>query len=233
MNLTLFVPCYVDYLHPQAGFAAVRLLEALGHEVSVQDRAICCGQPLTNSGSQRQGEQATAAWYHAMRNAQTVVVLSSSCTVHLTEHRPPDMAEVPVTEICEFLAEHHSDQISGHLEARLCLHAACHGLRASGSHRAATQLLSRLDGLEVVQAQRHDECCGFGGTFSTSFPRLSIAMGRDRLTEIEQVGAAELVATDISCLLHLQGIARAQGTPLRIRHIVEVLDTAMHGGALR
>lgn len=233
MNLTLFVPCYVDYLHPQAGFAAVRLLESLGHEVAVQDATICCGQPLTNSGSKDAGAGATSAWYRAMRDAGTVVVLSSSCTVHLSGHRPPHAARVPVIEVCEFLRDHHGEQLDGHLEARVCLHSACHGLRGTGSNRAAIGLLSRVGGLTTVQARRNNECCGFGGTFSTSFPRLSIAMGRDRIREIEQLEVHEVVATDLSCLLHLRGIARAGGTDLRIRHVVEVLDAAMHGEPVR
>ncbi len=225
-TLTLFVPCYVDYLHPRAGLAAVHVLESLGHELRVERRAVCCGQPLTNSGCTAEGAATTQAWYRAMEGSGTVVVLSSSCTVHLSHNRPRAEDLPQVVEICEFLCEHHADRISGELEAKMCFHSACHGLRESQSNRAAKELLGRIDGLEIVQAERPDECCGFGGTFSTAFPNLSIAMGRDRLSEIQRSGSRDVVATDISCLLHLQGIARAQGQPLHIRHVVEVLNEA-------
>ena len=227
--LTLFVPCYVDYLHPQAGIAAVHLLESLGHEVRVRTQAVCCGQPLSNSGCQRQGSDVTQAWFRSHEDAGTVVVLSSSCTVHLTHNRPAGH-DLAVVEICEFLFDHAED-ISGHLETTVCLHSACHGLRGTGSDHAAKHLLSRIDGLSVVQAERAEECCGFGGTFSASFVNLSIAMGRDRLREIDRAGTRELVATDLSCLIHLRGIAVAQGGSMAIRHVVEVLHQAMNPGA--
>ncbi len=222
--VTLFVPCYVDYLHPQAGRAAVHLLEFLGHEVRVQDRATCCGQPLTNSGADKEGEAVTRAWYRAMEGAAAVVVLSASCTSHLKHHRTPQ--DIEIVEICEFLTRHHGDRTWGNLDGTVCLHGSCHGLRGSKSNSSAATLLDRIEGLNVLHPQRPDECCGFGGTFSTTFPSMSIAMGQDKLASIEQTGTQDVVATDISCLLHLQGIAAAQGRELRIRHVVEALDEA-------
>jgi L-lactate dehydrogenase complex protein LldE len=68
-----------------------------------------------------------------------------------------------------------------------------------------------------------DVCCGFGGTFSVNFPEVSGRLGEEKARAAAATGAAELVACDLSCLLHITGRARRTGIPLRARHIAEVL----------
>jgi L-lactate dehydrogenase complex protein LldE len=116
---------------------------------------------------------------------------------------------------------------------RVGLHQSCHGLRelrlGSSSERVVApygksqQLLSLLDGLELVQLQRPDECCGFGGTFAVAEEAVSCLMGEDRVHDHETAGAEVLTAGDMSCLMHLQGIIRRQAKPLRVMHIAEIL----------
>ncbi|MEE9218295.1 MAG: (Fe-S)-binding protein [Acidobacteriota bacterium] len=257
--VTLFVPCFVDQLRPRAGIAAVELLERLGHDVRVRPEVICCGQPFSNSGSEPEAQALARRWYAGMASEQTVVVLSSSCTVQLLHARrgwasgsegrsvnagssgsaqarsangcsAEALGTGPrVLEFCEFLDTRHPDTDFGRLERSICLHSSCHGLRDSDSDRHARAVLGRVAGLEVLRPGRPDECCGFGGTFATSFADLSVRMGRDRLSDILGTGAREVVATDLSCLLHLEGVARAGAEPLDFRHIAELLREAVEG----
>jgi L-lactate dehydrogenase complex protein LldE len=234
--VTLFVPCYVDQLRPRAGVAAVELLERLGHRVEVRPDVVCCGQPFTNSGASEEGAALARRWYAGMASARAVVVLSSSCTVQLRHARrdagadagPAGAPEEPeVFELCEFLEARHPDGGLGRLERSVCLHSSCHGLRDSDADRHARALLGRVAGLNVLRPRRPDECCGFGGTFSTSFAALSVRMGEDRLNDILSTGAREVIATDLSCLLHLEGIAAARGERLTFRHVGEILREAL------
>ncbi len=232
--VVLFVPCYVDQLAPAAGIAALEVLEKLADAVEIRPRAVCCGQPFTNSGCAEQGEQATSIWFREMQGCGRVVVLSSSCTVHLRhwqQHHPATQEtatqETGVYEFCEFLEQFYPECPGGELERTVCLHSSCHGLRDSQANHSARAILARIKGLTTREAERADECCGFGGTFSTSYPELSVRMGSDRLQEIEATGVNEVVATDVSCLLHLQGIARSRGQSMVFRHIAEVLREAL------
>ena len=68
-----------------------------------------------------------------------------------------------------------------------------------------------------------DVCCGFGGTFSVNFPEVSGRLGEEKARNAAATGADELVACDLSCLLHIAGRARRTGIPLRVRHLAEVL----------
>jgi L-lactate dehydrogenase complex protein LldE len=225
--VALFVPCYVDPLRPRAGAAAVELLEALGHEVRVHPEAVCCGQPFSNCGMARDGEALARRWHEAMAGESTAVVLSSSCTVQL-RHHPPAAAGAPeVLELCEFLNVRHPQRRFGRLERAVALHSSCHGLRDSGADAHARELLARVEGLRLLRPRRCEECCGFGGTFSVAFSDLSLAMGEERLADLLATGAREVAATDLSCLIHLEGIARARAEGIAFRHVAEILREAM------
>jgi L-lactate dehydrogenase complex protein LldE len=87
-------------------------------------------------------------------------------------------------------------------------------------------LLGRLAGITLVELSRPDECCGFGGVFSVGEPALSVMMGRDRLADHERAGAEVVTGVDVSCLMHLGGLARREGRPLRVLHVAEILAEA-------
>ncbi|MCB0535807.1 MAG: (Fe-S)-binding protein, partial [Saprospiraceae bacterium] len=71
---------------------------------------------------------------------------------------------------------------------------------------------------------RADECCGFGGTFAVSEAAISAKMGKDRIADHLRNGAEVIVAGDMSCLMHLEGIIRRNQQPLRVLHFVEILN---------
>jgi L-lactate dehydrogenase complex protein LldE len=78
-------------------------------------------------------------------------------------------------------------------------------------------------GVSFVAPSRPDECCGFGGVFAIGEPSVSCAMGRDRVSAHRIAGAQVIVSTDVSCLIHLDGIARHEGAPIRTLHVAEVM----------
>jgi L-lactate dehydrogenase complex protein LldE len=96
----------------------------------------------------------------------------------------------------------------------------------AGSPDPARTLLSSLEGIELVELRRRDECCGFGGSFAVEEAEVSCAMGRDRLADHRQAGAEWITSADASCLIHLEGLARRDGAPLRVAHVAELLEMA-------
>lgn len=116
---------------------------------------------------------------------------------------------------------------------RVGLHQSCHGLRElrlgnssetmNGEVNKIGNLLETIDGLQLTTAERPDECCGFGGTFAVNEADVSAAMGRDRIADHRQAGAEVLVAGDMSCLMHLQGLIRRDQTALPVMHLAQVL----------
>ncbi len=79
--------------------------------------------------------------------------------------------------------------------------------------------MKKVDGLELVELERADECCGFGGTFSINESEVSIKMGEDKLKNFKKSGADFLVGYDNSCLMHLASLDNS----VKMLHVVEIL----------
>jgi L-lactate dehydrogenase complex protein LldE len=89
-------------------------------------------------------------------------------------------------------------------------------------------LLGAVRWIEIVELTRPDECCGCGGTFAVGEPAISVKMGRDRLRDFTSHGAQAVVSTDMSCLMHLDGLARRERVQLPMFHVAEVLAGTAH-----
>ncbi|MCA9029888.1 MAG: (Fe-S)-binding protein, partial [Planctomycetaceae bacterium] len=87
----------------------------------------------------------------------------------------------------------------------------------------AESLLNMVEGVELIELERKDECCGFGGTFAVSEEAVSCMMGDDRIHDHLKGGAEVITAGDMSCLMHLEGLITRQKLPLRVMHIAQIL----------
>jgi L-lactate dehydrogenase complex protein LldE len=241
----LFIPCYVDQLFPQVGMATVCLLERLGVEVNFPEQQTCCGQPMANTGCTDEARPLAFKFLQIFKDYEYVVCPSGSCAAMVRHHYDEYLAGQPgfealrakTYELCEFLTDVLKvDRLAGRFPYRVGLHQSCHGLRelrlgssseiVGPAFGKARQLLELIDGLQLVELQRPDECCGFGGTFAVNEAAVSAMMGQDRVRDHEQAGAEVLTANDMSCLMHLDGLIRREGKPIRVMHVAEILAGA-------
>lgn len=109
------------------------------------------------------------------------------------------------------------------LSARVAYHGSCHLLRDLGVRSAPRDLLAKVPGVELVEMEESEVCCGFGGTFSVKMADLSVAMLGDKLGAAEASGADVLTATDCGCLMHLGGALHRRGSALRALHVARIL----------
>ena len=78
--------------------------------------------------------------------------------------------------------------------------------------------------IQLVELDRQDECCGFGGTFAVSEPAVSVKMGKDRIKDHLGHGATYITSADMSCLMHMEGLLRRDKQPAKVIHIAEILN---------
>ena len=88
------------------------------------------------------------------------------------------------------------------------------------------QLLRMVSGIQLINLDRQDECCGFGGTFCVSEEAVSVKMGKDRAADHEAHGADFITGNDMSCLMHLEGLLKRKKSATRVIHIAEILNAA-------
>ena len=244
LEVALFVPCYVDQVFPRVAVATVELLERFGVKVHFPERQTCCGQPMANSGFFADAAPLARNMADVFAPFEHVVCPSGSCTSMVRNHTeallPGDEAVRALGrktfELCEFLHDVLRVRPAGRFPHRVGLHQSCHGLRGlrlgSGSERVVAPfdkvraLLEGLRGVDLVDLSRPDDCCGFGGTFAVTEEAISCAMGRDRIADHERAGAEVITGTDISCLMHMDGLLRRSCKPQRVLHVAELLAEA-------
>jgi L-lactate dehydrogenase complex protein LldE len=235
MRVALFVPCYIDQFYPQVAVASLELLEKLGCEVIVPTDQTCCGQPMANSGFASSTEGCDTNFTTNFAAFDYIVGPSGSCVLHLKEHHPSEKIRNSVFEICEFLTDILKiSSLPAKFPHRVGLHQSCHGQRglrlSSMSERneksfsKLEDLLGLVEGVEILKPERADECCGFGGTFCVTEEAVSVKMGQDRIKEHDVNAVEYIVGADTSCLMHMEGILRRQGSKIQVKHIVELLN---------
>ena len=243
MRVGLFIPCFVDDFYPEAAEATLEVLERVGCEVVYPPNQTCCGQPFFNNGLAEDARPLARRFARMFEPFDYVVSPGSSC-VSVVRHRYGEVLDARraaslaprVYELCEFLHDVIGlDALRFPAPAtplRVGLHNSCHGLRELHLARPSElnvphfskirAVLARVPQLEIVEPSR-DECCGFGGTYSIGEPEISAMAGRDRIADHRAAGVEIMTGVDMSCLMHMQGLARRDATPMRFVHVAQLL----------
>jgi L-lactate dehydrogenase complex protein LldE len=225
--------CLADAAAPSVARAARRALERAGVAVTVPRRQTCCGQPGWTAGHPDQARAVARQALRAFAGEDPVVVPSGSCAAMVVHGYPELFAGTPEEEEARAMAS-RTLELSQFLtrnglspgargDGSVTYHDSCHMLRLLGERESPRAALAGVDGLELREMAGTETCCGFGGVFSVTFPEVSGRLGEEKAREAAATGADELVACDLSCLLHIVGRARRTGVPLRARHMAEVL----------
>jgi L-lactate dehydrogenase complex protein LldE len=237
-NIALFIPCFVDQLNPQVGIDMARVLRRIGYAVNFPKAQTCCGQPAFNSGYWDAARPLAERFVKIFRNSDAVLCPSGSCTTMVRNFYPELLVGTPllaeardlgtrVYEFSEFLIKVAKiGDVGASFPHRVAYHDACHALRELHLKQEPRELLRHVRGLELVEMPYSEECCGFGGTFATTFPMISSAMGETKAANAEASGAAYVTSTDPSCLMHVDGILRLRKCPVRTIHIASILAQA-------
>lgn len=242
MKVALFIPCYVDQFYPNVAIATLQLLEKQGCDVTFPVNQTCCGQPMANAGFASLTTGCDKNFINNFSGFDYIVGPSGSCVLHIKEHlhdrkRPAEAAAIQknIYELSEFLTDVlNVKHIKASFPHKVGFHISCHGQRmlhlASMSERVeapfskAQQLLKQVNGLQLLQPQRVDECCGFGGTFSVTEEAVSVRMGQDRVKEHLNNEVEYITGGDMSCLMHLEGILKRKKSNVKVLHFAEILN---------
>jgi L-lactate dehydrogenase complex protein LldE len=186
-----------------------------------------------NTGYTGDAEPLARSFADAFAGYEYVVAPSGSCAAMVREIHPrivPDVAVPRVLELSEFLLDVLGvEDVGAYFPHTVTYHPTCHSLRLLKVGDRPLRLLRAVAGLDLAELPGAQECCGFGGTFSVKNPDVSVAMGTDKVANAVSSGAQYLVAADNSCLMHIGGLAKRSGAPIRTIHLAEVLAATREG----
>ena len=235
MKVQLFIPCFVDQLYPQTAFNMVKVLEKAGCEVHYNTNQTCCGQPAFNAGFLDEARAVCSKFIQDFDNADYIVAPSASCVGFVRNyytklfdnssvlHQVKNVAS-RTFEFTEFLTDVLKvEKLGAVFNAKATYHDSCAALRECKIKDAPRRLLSNVSGLEMVEMNDVETCCGFGGTFAVKFDSISIGMADQKVTNALSTKADYIISTDLSCLMHLDGYIKGKNLPLQTIHIADVL----------
>jgi L-lactate dehydrogenase complex protein LldE len=198
---------------------------------------------MANAGFEKQAIPLAEKFRTMFKGFDYVVAPSVSCTAFIRLNYPRLLNHECATakkamDVVEFLHDVVGlKQRLGTFPHKVSLHNSCHGVRELGLSSPSEQnvskfnkikdLLQLVDGIDVVEPERPDECCGFGGMFSVEETAVSAQMGRDKVERHIQTGAEYVTGPDCSCLMHMAGVAKKQGLNIEFKHVVEILAAGL------
>ena len=242
-RVQLMATCICDAFYDDVARATVEVLEHLGCTVDFPTAQTCCAQPAFNGGDWPASRKVVRHTVRTFAGDCPIVVPSGSCAAMMFHgtllefEKEADLPEISAVakrtwELGDFIFNALGVKTwPGRYDGSVAFHRSCH-TRGTPSSAAAETLLSSIEGLRLVPFGEGEQCCGFGGTFSVSFPNVSTGMGTLKLEHIRAAQPDVLVSGDMSCMMHLGGLAEKEGKPIKTQHLAQVLRDALKNAGL-
>jgi L-lactate dehydrogenase complex protein LldE len=236
MIVEIFIPCFIDQLYPQTGFNFVKILEKAGCTIQYNPNQSCCGQPAFNSGYNNETRELAKKFVKDFAVSHPIVSPGGSCTGFIRNHYPELLKDTKEAHACESLKDNifeltdflvntlHCVDLGAEFHHKVTMHDACSALREYGLKQEPRLLLSKVKGLELIEMQDSDVCCGFGGTFAVKHVSISSAMVEQKVQNAIASGAEYIVTTESSCMLNIEGYIKKHNLPIKTIHIADILS---------
>ena len=237
-RIKFMMTCLCDAFYADVAKASYEVLEYLGCEIDVPSDQTCCGQPALNAGEWENARKVIRHTVKAFQGEEPIVIPSGSCAA-MTRHGAilgledeSDAGEVKEMaerswELCEYIVKSLGiTSWPGRFEGKVALHRSCH-TRNTEIYECAATLLSSIDGLELLEVGELDQCCGFGGTFSVSFPNVSQRMGQLKVEHLTERKPDYVASLDMACMMHFGGMMDRRGIETSRLHVSQILKRAL------
>ncbi|MCE2405642.1 MAG: 4Fe-4S dicluster domain-containing protein [Dehalococcoidia bacterium] len=239
MLVGLLSGCVMPLVHPRTMEASVRVLARNGCRVRVPTGQGCCGALNLHSGDP---ETARAM---ARRNIDVfleagvdrVAVASAGCGSTMKEYgellrddpvyaaRAERVATMTV-DISELLVELSFRRPEGQVHGTATYQDSCHLAHAQRITRAPRTVLESIPGLDLVEMESSDRCCGAAGIYSVTQREFSNQLLDSKMERVAATGADIIATANPGCVIQLENGLRRAGVQGRVCHVVDILDEA-------
>jgi glycolate dehydrogenase iron-sulfur subunit len=210
--------------------ASVGLVQAAGFDVLVPEAQICCGALANHAGLRETARQMAQRNLEAfpLEEVEQILVNASGCGAMLAEYPTliggAEAFSMKVVDLATFLDRSGTgEQLSVPLPLRVGYDDPCHLVHAQGVRQPPRSLLAAIPGIDLVEIEGADECCGSAGIYNLTQPDLSMAILDRKMERVAAAGLDILVTSNPGCMFQLQYGARRKGLELEVVHLAEVL----------
>ena len=247
----VFTGCIFEFFMADAGSDMLLFLAELGYEVSYPHDQTCCGLPVLGEGDLDTARAIAKRNIEIFSPYDHIVTGCASCGGHLKQYDSLFGSDDPsrekavafaqrVEDLSEFLVKRgytvpvrrEASRATGKTAAqaggkpKVTYHEACHIKWKQHVGEAQREMLLAIDGIEFVEMEGADSCCGLGGYFGVAHPDLRLAMLAKKVDAIRRSGADIVTTSCPGCLLQIMDGLRRENLPVRAMHLAQLI----HGG---
>jgi glycolate oxidase iron-sulfur subunit len=243
-RVALLTGCVHGELYPEVHRATVRVLERLGCEVVAPAAQGCCGALHSHAGDAEAAKELARRNIEAFEaaNVDAVIVNAAGCGAAMKEYgrllrhdiafaKRAEHFGAKVKDVLEFVADQPFEAGAGPLDIDVTLQDACHLAHAQKIREAPRKILRAIPGLRLHEMKTPDRCCGAAGLYSLVQPTMSRAVLAAKLEDVAGTGAEVVCTSNPGCTLQIEVGARRAGVPLRVNHVIEILDASYQAAA--
>lgn len=236
-KIALFAGCLLDFVYTDLARNVVADLNSIGYLVEMPLGQACCGCPASTMGDVDNAKKEAEINIEGMEAEKYDYVVSAcpSCTHQLREYQTffeegSEMHARAVTlgektfDFCKLFYDLGGCEESGDgKEVKVTYHDSCHLCRSLRVTNEQRELLKNTKGVEFVEMEDHDNCCGFGGTYSVLYPDIATPILEKKIENIKATGA-DVVAVDCpGCMMQIRGGLDARGLDIKVKHTAEII----------
>lgn len=236
-TIALYAGCLLDFIYPKIGTGVVAALNEAGYKVVFPKEQSCCGAPATYMGDKENSRKSAILNVKGLDSEKVDYVVSAcpTCTHALKEYKELLKDDPELLKKAEDLDSKVFDfskllTMLGGLESKgdgeslkVTYHDSCHLKRKLGVYQEQRDLLANTKGVELIEMNESDRCCGFAGSYSIKFPEISGPILDRKIQNIQETGA-QVVAVDCpGCLMQIAGGLDQTYPEIKVKHTAELL----------
>lgn len=239
-KIGLFIGCNIDYdvrLQPIAE-AAVKVLLKLDVDLAIPSEQVCCGTPLKEVGAHDQLQDLVIKNVNIFKKAgcEKIITLCSGCGLGLKEIWPEVYAEATgqampfvVQDLSEYLLEKSLAKAEmQEIDLKATYHDPCTLKRGQGITAEPRQVLKSIPGLELMEMEEADYCCGGGGGLRAYNVEMSQRIANKRISFFKDLDVDVLITSCPTCIKQLSaGLAKARRRKVKILHLATIVADAI------
>jgi glycolate oxidase iron-sulfur subunit len=238
-RVALLAGCAQQVLDPDINIATIEVLTRNGVEVVVPSGQGCCGGLAWHTGDLKAAQAFARTNLDAFpTDVDSIVTNAAGCGSAMHEYhlmlrgtqdeQGADAFRKCVVDVSVFLQRlglRETPRDTGRPQ-KIAYHDACHLANAQGVRREPRELLRTIPGVEIGELADAHLCCGSAGTYNLDQPEIAASLGEKKARAVMATGAEVLVSGNIGCLTQLRAHLAKLGSPLPVRHTMQLLRDA-------
>lgn len=226
-KIALFTGCMVDYKLPEIGMALLKVMEANDVDVVVPRDQICCGSPLLRTGQTEIFPDIAKRNQEALKNYDTIITVCAGCGSTLKNDYPKVGINLNVMDVSEFLASQLKTDNMKNVDMKVCYHDPCHLIRGQGISKEPREILEKINGVEFVEMEIPDQCCGAGGGVRAGKPEIAAGLGKKKVQMVKELDVDAVITICPFCEYNIQDSLKREGMEdVKVMNILKLLEKA-------